>query len=96
MLLFSWSNQYNQYRAWDPHTDTVFITNDAIFNEDHKDESISPTPTAAPTAAHSPLNPEPALPPDSTEELPNNQDIWLRPAKDMALAYVARTFYCFL
>ncbi|BDD58303.1 hypothetical protein MAP00_009277 [Monascus purpureus] len=72
----------HQYRVWDPKTDTVFVTNDVIFDEDYKD------PTT--TTPKGPSTPTEENPTQLVEDEPlNDQDIWLRPAKGMSLAYFA-------
>lgn len=72
-----------QYRVWDPKTDAIFSTNDAIFDEEYEDPTTTPPPATVPEDPSTP-NKEDTNQPVEDED----QEIWLRPAKGMSLAYL--------
>ncbi|BDD54388.1 hypothetical protein MAP00_009257 [Monascus purpureus] len=72
-----------QYRVWDPKTDAIFSTNDTIFDEEYEDPTTTPPQATVPEDPSTP-NKEDTNQPVEDED----QEIWLRPAKGMSLAYL--------
>ena len=70
-----------QYRVWDPRKDTVFNTNDVIFNESHQETPVASAPIQS--------EPTSSIPSDHDDDVHTD---WFHPASGRSFAAAALAF----